>query len=169
MSEKQLRAMLAYASHFCEREFARNGVVYPMWHATTSKGETIIETPASPDKDASVALIRALFEIRDVVRYVFFDEAWTLLKCVQPDEMVRIDRDGLRNHPERVEVVMFQGEDAEWGGQISAHRLIHRPASGKPYLGPFVTLDELAHLPHGAVVQSEGRLVGLLPMRGTKQ
>ena len=31
-------------------------------------------------KDENVALIRALFEIRNVVRYVFFDEAWTLYR-----------------------------------------------------------------------------------------
>jgi hypothetical protein len=169
MSEKQLRAMLAYASDFCERRFAEHGEIVPMWHAVTASGENIIQPRPPLDKDTAVAMIRALFEIRNVVRYVFFDEAWTLLKLVGPDEMARIDRDGLAIHPERVEVVVFQGEDAEWG-QITAQRKIIRPAAGKPYLAPLELLEDLAHLPpdRGAI-QSSGRMVGLLPVRGTKQ
>jgi hypothetical protein len=168
MSEKDLRAMLAYASDYAERRFAKKGQLVGMWHAITSKGENIVEPGPPCDKDTAVAIIRAMFEIRDVVRYVFFDEAWTLYKLIQPDEMTRINRDGLASHPERVEVVMFQGEDAEWG-QITAQRLIHRPAHGKPYLGPLEMLNELAHFPRGAALQSEGRMVGLLPVRGSKQ
>jgi hypothetical protein len=168
MSEKQLREMLAQASDFAAKRFAQKGVLYPQYNMVTSAGEHLHELGPSTDKDTAVAIIRAFMEIKDVVRYVFLDEAWTLYKLIQPAEFERIDREGLRNHPERVEIVMFQCEDADWG-QITAHRLIHRPAGRKPYLGPLVTLDELAHLPPGSVIQSEGRMVGLLPQRGTRQ
>jgi hypothetical protein len=168
MSEKQLREMLAFTSGQCDKIFARTGVIYPMWHAITSAGETIIERPAFGDKDFAVAMIRALFDLKDVVRYVFVDEAWTLNRMVRPDEDEKIRREGIANHPDRVEVLMIQGEDRECG-QIMLHRNIIRPASGKPYLGPLQSLDDLPFIPQGAGVQSEGRLVGLLPVRGTRQ
>jgi hypothetical protein len=168
MSEQQLRAMLNYASDFAERRFAQQGVIYPLYHAITSGGEQLIEPAPSPDKDVGVAIIRALFDLRDVVRYVFFDEAWTLEKLVQPEELAWIERHGVRKHPQRVEVVMFQGEDSE-AGQISAHRKIIRPKNGRAYLGPLEMLIDLPHFPQGATYQSEGRMVGLLPVRGLRQ
>ena len=109
-------------------------------------------------------MIGALFDLADVVRYVFIDEAWTLKRMIRPDEEEKIYREGLSKHPERVEVVMIQGEDRDYG-QIAAHRNIIRPAKGKPYLGPLQTLGDLPFVPHGAAVQSEGRMVGLLPVR----
>jgi hypothetical protein len=167
MSEKQLRDMIAFASVQCDRIFATTGVLHPLWHAVTSSGETLIETPPFNDKDMAVAMIRALFDLKDVVRYVFVDEAWTLLKMVQPDEMKVIEREGLSKHPERVEIVMIQGEDSEYG-QIVTHREIIRPAKGKAYLGPIQTLDDMPHVPPGGTVQSQGRMVGLLPVRGAR-
>jgi hypothetical protein len=55
---------------------------------------------------------------------------------------------------------MFQAEDNE-AGLITGHREIVRPKNGKPYLGP------LQMMPSG--MQSEGRLVGLLPRKGSLQ
>jgi hypothetical protein len=169
MSEKQLRDLIEFASRFCDRHFADHGVIYPLWHAVTSKGETLIERPACDDKDLSVAMIRALFDLADVVRYVFIDEAWTLSRLIQPNEEEKIYREGLSKHPERVEIVMIQGEDRECG-QLMVHRNIIRPPKGKPYLGPLLSLDDLPFMPHGGGVEhSEGRMVGLLPKRGTMQ
>jgi hypothetical protein len=168
MSEKQLRELIAFTSGQCDKIFARTGVIYPMWHAITSAGESFIETPRFDDKDVAVAMIRALFDLKDVVRYVFIDEAWTLHRMIQPDEEEKIWREGLSKHPDRVEVVMIQGEDRDYG-QIVAQRAIIRPAKGRAYLGPLQTLDDLPFMPAGAHVQSEGRMVGLLPVRGTRQ
>jgi hypothetical protein len=168
MSEKQLRDLIAFTSNFCDRQFAAKGMIIPIWHAVTSTGESLIQTAPCDDKDLSVAMIRALFDIRDVVRYVFMDEAWTLARMLQPDEQAKIRREGLANHPDRIEVVMIQGEDRDCG-QIMLHRDIIRPAKGRPYLGPLQSLDDLPFIPHGARVQSEGRMVGLLPVRGTRQ
>jgi hypothetical protein len=168
MSEKQLRELLAFTSGQCDKIFARNGVIYPMWHAVTSTGESFIETPPFDDKDLAVAMIRALFDLKDVVRYVFVDEAWTLNRMIRPEEDENIRREGIANHPDRVEVVMIQGEDRDCG-QIMLHRDVIRPAKGKPYLGPLQSLDDLSFMPQGASVQSEGRMVGLLPVRGTRQ
>ena len=168
MSEKQLRDMLALASDFCELRFARNGEVEPTWHALTAAGESFIER-ALPDFDGpdALATVHALFDLRDVVRYVFMYEAWTLARLLPANEMDRISRSGLANHPERVEVVTLQGEDRACG-QIVAHRRIIRPAGRKPYLGPLETMEEVMRLPRGAAIQFHGRMVGLLPVRGTR-
>jgi hypothetical protein len=169
MSEKQLRDLIMFASDFCDRQFAAKGIVYPLWHAVTSSGEQFYETSPLQDKDLAVAMIRALFDLRDVVRYVFIDEAWTLNRMLQPGEEEKVRRDGLSKHPDRMEVVMISGEDHECG-QMMVHRNIIRPAKGKPYLGPLQDLDDLPFIPPGGgVAQSEGRMVGLLPRRGTMQ
>ena len=85
-------------------------------------------------------------------------------KFVDPGELEWIDRHGVRNHPDRVEVLMFQGEDRD-AGQMSMQRKIIRPANSKARLGPPDWLfDKNTHN-----IQSEGRMVGLLPVRGTKQ
>jgi hypothetical protein len=97
------------------------------------------------------------------------DEAWTLGRMIKPEEVDAIMRDGIANHPDRVEVVQLQGEDLECG-QIMGQRKIIRPESGKPYLAPLEMLNDLPSIPHGALLsQSEGRMVGVLPVRGMRQ
>lgn len=168
MSDQQLRHMLACASTFCELRFANAGAIDPIWHAVTSSGESFIE-PARADFDTaeSLALVHMLFELRDVVRYMFVHQAWTLARTVPAAEMDRISRHGLAEHPDRVEVVMLQGEDHDCG-QIVAQRRIIRPARRQPYLGPLETMEDVMHLPPGAAIAFQGRLVGLLPVRGTR-
>lgn len=169
MSERELRAMIDRASGFCEQQFAKKGEIAPMWHAVTSAGETIIEPhPDYLGKDMAAAMIRAFFDFKDVVRYVYVGEAWTLCRMIKPEEQEEISRKGLSEHPERVEVVQLMGEDRDCG-QIFVTRDIIRPPKGKPYLGPLQTISELPHIPSGAHVQSEGRMVGMLPVRGTVQ
>jgi hypothetical protein len=65
--------------------------------------------------------------------------------------------EGISEHPNRVEVVLFHCEDAD-AGVFEAHRPIIRKNRRKPTLGPLkytVTPDDGG----GA----EGRMVGLLP------
>jgi hypothetical protein len=85
MSETELRRMFDQASRFCEAHFATYGEISPMWHAVTSSDETIIEPHPIylVDKDIAMALVRAFFDARDVVRYVNIGEAWTLTLCSQ--------------------------------------------------------------------------------------
>jgi hypothetical protein len=85
MSETELRRMFDQASRFCEAHFATYGEISPMWHAVTSSDETIIEPHPIylVDKDIAMALVRAFFDARDVVRYVYIGEAWTLTLCSQ--------------------------------------------------------------------------------------
>lgn len=169
MSESELRRMLDYASEFCEHHFSKKGEIAPMWHAITSSGETIIEQhPVHLGKDMAAAMIRMFFDLRDVVRYVYIGEAWTLNRMIRPGEQEDIFRKGLSEHPDRVEIVQLQGEDHEYG-QIIAWRKIIRPECGRPYLGPLEMINDLPFIPRGAAVQSEGRLVGMLPVRGMRQ
>jgi hypothetical protein len=160
--------MLACASDFCERRFARDGTIEPMWHALTATGESFIERASTDfDEPEALATIHALFDLRDVIRYVFMYEAFTLARLLPADEMDRVSRRGLAAHPERVEVVVLQGESRECG-QIVAHRRIIRPAGRKPHLGAIETMEEVMHLPRGAAIRFQGRMVGLLPVRGTR-
>jgi hypothetical protein len=168
MSEKELRAMIDDASQFCAKQFARKGEVLPLWHAVAGDGEQLILPPPCEDKDAAAALIRALFELRDVRRYVYMSEAWTLARRIEPDEFARIQHAGVSAHPERIEVVMLMGEDRDCG-QIMAERRIVRPANRRAYLEPLRTLIDLPRVPRDSTIRSEGRLIGLLPVRGTRQ
>ena len=169
MSEKELRWMLDRASRLCEAQFAKRGEIAPIWHAITSSGETLIEPhPMILGKDLAMVMIRSFFKAKDVVRYVYIGEAWTLDRMIRPEETEAIFRNGISEHPDRVEVVQLQGEDNACG-QIMAQRKIIRPESGRPYLGPLQMIVDLPFIPHGAHVQSEGRMVGVLPARGTRQ
>lgn len=162
MSEMDLRQMIESASGWAEKQFARKGEVLPMWHAMKSNGEHII-IPAPPtDKDTSATIMRALFELHDVVRCLFIDEAWVfdgVGKGHEENERVMKwikEHDGISGFPGRVEVVTFAGED-EAAGSMQAHRRIIR-GQGKPRLAPLAYLDMTG-------VRSEGRLVGMLPRR----
>jgi hypothetical protein len=139
------------------------GNVAPIWHMTTRSGEEIIELmPPCESKDDAMALIRSLMAICDVVRYVYFAEAWTLhyhATLPSKEEVEQTACEGLEHHPDRVEIVMFTAEDNE-SGMISGHRRIIRD-NGRPHLGP------LEMLPSGTI--SEGRMIGVLPRKGTLQ
>jgi hypothetical protein len=168
MSEKELRRMFNRASWFCEDHFAKHGEIAPMWHAVTASGDGFVELhPCCLGKDLAMAMIRALFDVKDVVRYIYIGEAWTLGRMIKQEELDAIMRDGIANHSDRVEVVQLQGEDNACG-QIVGQRRIIRPDRGKPYLGPLEMVIDL--IPHGATLgSSEGRMVGMLPVRGSRQ
>jgi hypothetical protein len=140
------------------REFVK-----PMWHAITRDGVALVCPTMLADKDAEVAMARAVFELRDVVRYLFIDEAW-MVEAIGPDvtpeqraavELAVIT--GATASPARQEVVMFSGED-QAEGAVMARRLIIRQ-------GAHATLGPLQFDPPGG--QMVGRFVGLLPIRAT--
>jgi hypothetical protein len=170
MSEQQLRRMLEIASVHCERVFAREGEVVPMWHAVCANGDHLIEPhPTMFEKPLAAALMRALFDVLDVARCVYVGEGWVVdVRGSDSDPKVKAALEAARRgrvdqHPDRVEIVMLMGEDRD-AGMISAHRRIVRPENRKPYLGAL----EIVTRP-GDGVQSSGRMVGMLPARGTRQ
>lgn len=162
-----LQEFIVGCSYTAAKVFQLRGKLSPMWHAITRDGQHLMVPSPHPDKDAAVTLMRALFELRDVVRYVLINEAWTVeVEQRWPGEEVEALNERSRqlggilaDHPDRVEVLMLIGED-ETAGLCTARRVIHRPPNAKPYLGP-LEIDEFE--------VSEGRLVGLLPQRGTRQ
>jgi hypothetical protein len=158
MSRKQLDQLIERASAFADDAMKQTGEVAPIWHMVTAKGETIIELTPPGDRDCALMILRTLMELMDVVRYVHISEGW-MRGPISDEEMERIKRHGVRNDPKRIEVVLIATEDYE-AGYVMTTREIIRLKRGKPYLGPLV------EFPRG---HSEGRMVGLLPLRGTMQ
>lgn len=160
MSATDLRAMIEHASNWAEEQFVRNGEVLPMWHAVKSNGEHMIIPAPNTDKDIAAMLVRALFELHDVVVCIFISEAW--IATGGEELRAYVERHHrIENYVGRVEVVAFMGEGEN--GQITAQRKIDR-SGGKPRLEALEFVTEQM-----SSWQSEGRLVGMLPRRaGTK-
>lgn len=161
-----LREFIQHASGGIERVFHRTGIVKPMWHAITRDRDEMIFPPPAPDKDDAAVMVRVLFELRDVVRYVFIDEAWIVDAMGENNTPERLEAvaaaaiTGATASPLREEVVMFAAED-EAEGSLMARRRIIRPAHGRATLGP------LQYDPRGGTIV--GRFVGLLPRKTTVQ
>jgi hypothetical protein len=151
-----LKSLIEFASVQAEKFFRRNGVLYLMYHCIKADGETAILTPPPDcDKDTSVALMKAWFAIENVDRYVFMDEAWIVddRRGQIGLDIAKVKREGVRNHPERREIVLFSAENIR-GEQLMATRFILRPEVGKPKLSPLKIDEPFDH--------SEGRMVGML-------
>lgn len=157
MSERELVQMMEFADEQVQRIFKVTQRIHPMWHMVTSAGETkIMPTPSAQDKDTAERLVRRIFELLDVVRYVFIGEAWTaeVMDEDLPKVEAELQRAGnLENYPGRNEVVQLQGEDRDCG-QLVWWRAITRPKIGPARLGP---------LEKDCFRVSSGRMVGLLP------
>jgi hypothetical protein len=161
-----LQEFVTGCSEAAAKVFHLRGQISPMWHAVTRAGEHLMTPSPSNDKDYTVALLRAAFELHDVVRYVFIDEAWPLdLKRLPEEDLQALMTRGrsfgglLDRTPERVEVLLLMGED-ETSGVCTARRVIVRPPHGKAYLGLLEIVTPKV---------SEGRMIGLLPQRGARQ
>jgi hypothetical protein len=151
----ELREMIVIASSAVEKLFQHRGVIRPMYHCMTADRGIFVTPAPHEDKDTAVALMRALFTVKNVVRYVFIDEAWIVSQKGDAAEFARLEawaaKHGVVNHPDRREVVIFLAEDL--AGRLSAHRLILRPEHGKPKLSPLKFTEATA---------AKGRMVGLL-------
>jgi len=163
--------LIAFASEWAGKVFRRDGEIHPIWHAITRGGEhLILPTPwgDSYDRDLQTAMVRVLFDLKDVVRYVLLHEAWmadfrgTRLSGEQAEALrEELNRDGVKNRPDRIEVVMIQAE-VEGHVARSAFRRIVRPPRRRAILAPL----DMFNL---AGANAEGRLVGMLPVRGGMQ
>lgn len=160
-----LREFVETASARTEKVFNITGKVPSMYHFVVEGKDVILPAPPYP-KDIALVLMRETFKLLDVTRYVFIDEAWTVL-LQKTENVTSVDAAMARakeqlppsEHPDRQEVVMFFAED-EAEGFFLARRFIERDADGKGTLGPLDTEQPLI---------SAGRITGLLPVKGTKQ
>jgi hypothetical protein len=162
MTSDDMRKLIEIASGAAEKLFHSQGFVRPMWHMVTADGEHLVTGAIFGDKDTDVAMIKALMVLRHVVRFVFVDEAWIIERSGNIDraELTRIGRHGLKDHPERKEILLFSAED-QGVGMLTARRDIIRDRGRKARLSPLVIEKQW--------LQSEGRMVGLLPPLGTRQ
>jgi hypothetical protein len=150
-----LKWLIEFASTQAEKLFRKQGIIYPLYHCIRANGESTILTPPPGDKDRSVALVKAWLSIENISTVCFMDEAWILddRRGQLGLDMEKIRREGIRNHPDRREVVMFSAENRR-GEALTARRFILRPEIGKATLAPLVIDEPYDH--------SEGRMVGLL-------
>jgi hypothetical protein len=154
-----LKELIEFASRSCESIFKVNGEIAPMYHMRDGDGANLIWQPDHPDKDVIVAAARLIMREHNIQSYVFIDEAWILeinraLKPGEAEEIERFcDEFGVRNHPDRREVLMFYAENKS-GERLQANRPIVRPEHGKPKLMPlrFPWQDG----------EARGRMTGLL-------
>lgn len=154
------RMLIEATSKAAEDIFAEDQQVTPFWQGFTASGDhKVFKPPPGLDKAMCVILVRALFELYDVVCCVFCDEAW--VAAATEDDIKALDAwldagNSLETYADRKEVVVFMAEDGN--GQLTGHRPIDR-SGRKPKLGPLV-INDLT----GAT--TEGRLTGMLPRRG---
>jgi hypothetical protein len=153
-----LKSMIEFASKQAGKLFRKQGIIYPLYHAIDADGKTTILPALDRDKDMSVAMTKAWFAINQIDRYVFMDEAWVLddRRGQLGIDIEKIKREGVRNHPDRREIVMFSAENRR-DERLTAKRFILRPEIGKPSLSPLEFDERFDH--------SEGRMVGLLNWR----
>jgi len=154
-----LKEFVTFASEQAEKIFRKTGEVLPLYHAIDAEGEHLILSAPPGDPDISVAMTKAWLALNNIDRVCFMNEGWILYRVdgpeITPGEMDRIRREGLRNHPDRREVVLFNAENKA-GEMQSAHRFIMRPEHGKASLSPLV-INDMSRLGPG-----EGRMIGLL-------
>jgi hypothetical protein len=157
----ELAALIERASGAAAEIFCEAGEVLAMYHVVLRDGrELVLPAPPGP-KDLGIRIMRAAFAALDVTRYVFIDEAWMLDGGVAAADLARVQREGIRAQPGRIEVLMFGAEGAS--GMLLARRRILRPEGAKPELA---ALDFFSM---GDGVALSGRMIGLLPARGTRQ
>lgn len=151
-----MNEFIAFVSTQTEKIFRQTGRVLPMYHAIKRDGHHIVGPMPDANKDTAVAIVRALFELQDVVRYVFIDEAWTV--CAKSEEADALrnmtENQGLASHPDRIEILMFHAEDENEGVTMGMRDIIR--GKGKTKLGP-LKLERPNNM--------EGRMAGMLPRR----
>jgi hypothetical protein len=178
-----LQEFIRVCSEAAAKMFHLRGQISPMWIAVTRAGERLMAPSPRPDNDEAVAMLRAIFEQRDVVRCVFIyaawqiefkripgesfgesaararDEGWAVELNRIPGESFGESAARARGFQASFEVLSLTGED-EAAGLITARQRIIRPPRSAAYLGPLEISTPNA---------SEGLWAGLLPQRGARQ
>lgn len=156
-----LRHEVEIVSRAAELKFAACKQLTPCWFCYSADGEHFTLDGPMMDKDLTAKFIRFVFQEKDVVAYIFVDEAWVVeASAAEADKATAMAATiGLEHHPDRREVVVIHAEDAS--SNMSFHRDIIRPKGARAYLGPLIF--------HSDITRSEGRFVGMLPRRGPLQ
>jgi hypothetical protein len=159
--------LVKYAARKVEKLWKRQGEIHAMYHYVTRSGEhrVFVAPPfvKADDKNLVVAMAKSIFELEDAVAYVFVVEAWIhreegLNRGKQVDELLDKFGGTLANVPGRREQIILMGEDEN--GMVYGRMEINRPAGRESYLS-LLKMDRPDDM--------EGRMVGLLPVRGVKQ
>jgi hypothetical protein len=136
--------------------FEAHGEIDPQWFVEIKGRLQLMPQPPAPFdmpgpfyKEAIFEQVRHFFRERNVTRYVYLNEAWT----VEGEKGSAAPVGSLANHPERREVVGITAEDQN--ETLMVTREIVRPADGTPFLRP------LGEITRPDTV--EGRQFGLLP------
>lgn len=161
MIDPQLNDLLEHASMFVEKAFKHQGVIHPLWIAVDRSGGQVVVPPPVPfttvaSKDYATMVVRAMFEVTGVTRYVFVAESWLL--AGPGIDLEHDQQHGISRHPDRQEVINMMAE-SETAGLVMAWRHIIRPAKGKAKLGPLVIEQRVG-------MTIEGRLASMLPQKG---
>jgi hypothetical protein len=159
----KLHELINLVSWLAEDTWRERGQITATWYAETRDGRHLtIPFPDEFGKHEGANLVRRLLVAIDAARVVFVDECF-YMQAETPEQMAAIDRwyethDGLEDFPGRREAVALSGED-ESGEMLSGHREILRQGQ-QSALGPL-----RIERPR----ETEGAMVGWLPVRGTKQ
>lgn len=154
------------------QKFEQGAGLHPFFYGIQDDGKRFIFDPYALgllpyDMDYDGALKQAisncaemLFAMHKVKRYVYVSEAWMLTydKNVTPEEIEKAMKEGVSNHPKRVEVIIFQAEDMD-GNAISGVQSIVRPSLGQPYLDDDLKLEDATKW------ESTGRFTHMLAFR----
>ena len=137
MSKEAMEGLIKRLSTVAEKSFNEFGALPPVFCCVTGDGQPFMLPAIGDDKEQSFAIARAVIQRTGVVLYVFISEAWvgTFGPDISKAELREIDRRGLKDHPDRREVVVYNAEDRE-GNAVSAQQLILRPEVSKPVLSP---------------------------------
>jgi hypothetical protein len=162
MIELTAQALIEFASRMGAATFNVTGGISPLWHFVRSNGEHGVVMPDAFEdgdhKDLVAEALRKMFEEMDVIAYVFMCESW--LRLAGPDEidLEAVRREGLGADPKRQECIWYTAEDAT--GSLSAYQMIERPEgpNGPGRLQPLKWMKRSS--------RSEGRFVGMLPVKG---
>jgi hypothetical protein len=128
-----------------------------------ANGQHMAIPSTAETKDEFAIIVRAFFELMNVVRYCVAMEVWVVERRGSIANRAAVDallRTGISNEPDRIEVIALQAEDVN-EGILFAERRIIRHSNKKP------TLDTL--FVHPSDCQASGRFVRMLPQRGTRQ
>jgi hypothetical protein len=162
MKPSSLKDFTIAAAETAAAMFAKQGnQLAPVYIALDRNGDySIFPAPPGP-KDFSMMITRAYLEFIGATRVIYVDEAWTLeepIVGVAKERLDQIEREGVKNQPGHIECVLLVGEDAT-EPLVMFQRKINRDGD-RVWLGPLVDIS-----PDGA----QGRMIGLLPVKGTKQ
>src|SRR5262249_45810978 len=105
----------------------------------------------------------ALFELKDVTHYCLAHECWMKDfrgQNVTIEEVQRVQMEGVRNRPDKDEVVMFQSEFEGQPSVAGFRKIIRPPGKARAYLDVLETYEGMS---------GEGRFAGMLPVKGKMQ